>query len=46
MPLHAPRTGLATHTVANQPPEFAPRNLYLSDPSAARGGDPRGRLLG
>ncbi len=32
MPLHSPRTELATHTVANKPPEFAPRNLYLSDP--------------
>ena len=32
MPRHAPRTALATHVVANQPPEFAPRNLYQSDP--------------
>ncbi len=33
MPRYAPRTELATHAVANQPPEFAPRNLYLSDPA-------------
>ena len=32
MPRFAPRTRLATHEVTNQPPEFAPRNLYLADP--------------
>ena len=31
MPLHAPVTGLPTHEVTNQPPEFSGRNLYLSD---------------
>jgi putative acyl-CoA dehydrogenase len=32
MPRHAPATHLITHEVTNQPPEFAGRNLYLSDP--------------
>jgi putative acyl-CoA dehydrogenase len=44
MPRHAPSTQLLTHEVTNQPPDFAGRNLYLSDPvlrEAARreGGD-------
>ena len=32
MPRYAPRTSLSTHEVTNQPPEFAPRNLYPTDP--------------
>ena len=32
MPRHAPATHLITHEVTNQPPEFAGRNLFLSDP--------------
>ncbi|MBV8575371.1 MAG: acyl-CoA dehydrogenase family protein [Acetobacteraceae bacterium] len=32
MPRYAPRSRLATHEVMNQPPEFAPGNLYLADP--------------
>ncbi|QCK84456.1 DNA alkylation response protein [Phreatobacter aquaticus] len=32
MPRHAPSTQLLTHEVTNQPPDFAGRNLYLSDP--------------
>jgi putative acyl-CoA dehydrogenase len=44
MPRHAPSTHLVTHEVTNQPPDFAGRNLYLTDPvlrEAARreGGD-------
>jgi putative acyl-CoA dehydrogenase len=31
MPNTAPRTRLETHTVENQPPPFAGRNLYLTD---------------
>ena len=31
MPCHDPQTRLATHEVANQPPDFAPRHLYLTD---------------
>lgn len=31
MPRHDPQTRLATHEVSNQPPEFAPRNLYATD---------------
>jgi len=31
MPSFAPRTDLETHTVENQPPPFAGRNLYLTD---------------
>ncbi len=31
MPRYRPSTRLATHEVTNQPPEFAPRNLYLTD---------------
>jgi putative acyl-CoA dehydrogenase len=31
MPRYGPQTRLATHEVANQPPEFAPRNLYETD---------------
>ena len=33
MPRFAPSTSLATHEVMNQPPEFAGRNLYASDPA-------------
>ena len=33
MPRYAPRTDLVTHEVTNQPPEFAPRNLYVTDPA-------------
>ncbi len=33
MPRYAPRTSLATHEVTNQPPEFAGRNLYTTDPA-------------
>ncbi|WP_439574692.1 acyl-CoA dehydrogenase family protein [Phreatobacter sp.] len=32
MPRHAPSTRLVTHEVTNQPPDFAGRNLYTSDP--------------
>src|ERR1700759_5146337 len=32
MPRFAPSTRLATHDVQNQPPEFAGRNLYATDP--------------
>ncbi|MGL4289487.1 MAG: acyl-CoA dehydrogenase family protein [Phreatobacter sp.] len=32
MPRYAPATRLITHDVTNQPPEFAGRNLFLSDP--------------
>ncbi len=32
MPRHAPRANLATHDVTNQPPDFAGRNLYTTDP--------------
>lgn len=32
MPRHAPSTRLATHEVTNQPPDFADRNLFTSDP--------------
>lgn len=32
MPRHAPATRLATHEVTNQPPDFAGRNLFTSDP--------------
>jgi len=32
MPRHAPATHLITHEVTNQPPEFAGRNLFTSDP--------------
>ena len=31
MSVYAPRTHLATHDVANQPPEFADVNLYAID---------------
>ena len=31
MPRHAPATRLATHEVSNQPPEFAGRNLFVTD---------------
>ena len=31
MPRHHPLAHLATHEVTNQPPEFAGRNLYLTD---------------
>lgn len=31
MPRHDPLTRLATHEVANQPPDFTPRNLYSTD---------------
>jgi putative acyl-CoA dehydrogenase len=31
MPSFAPRSQLETHTVENQPPPFAGRNLYLTD---------------
>ncbi|MBV9653865.1 MAG: acyl-CoA dehydrogenase family protein [Acetobacteraceae bacterium] len=31
MPRLAPTSTLATHSVSNQPPDFAPRNLYLCD---------------
>ena len=33
MPRHDPLTRLATHEVTNQPPDFAGRNLYLTDPA-------------
>ena len=33
MPRFAPSAHLATHEVTNQPPEFAGRNLYASDPA-------------
>jgi putative acyl-CoA dehydrogenase len=33
MPRFAPRTHLETHEVQNQPPEFAGRNSYASDPA-------------
>jgi putative acyl-CoA dehydrogenase len=33
MPRFAPRTALATHEVTNQPPDFAGRNLYRTDPA-------------
>lgn len=32
MPRHAPSTRLITHEVFNQPPDFAGRNLYTTDP--------------
>ena len=32
MPRHAPSTRLITHEVFNQPPDFAGRNLFTSDP--------------
>ncbi len=32
MTSYAPCTSLATHEVTNQPPDFAPRNLYTTDP--------------
>ncbi len=33
MPRFAPRTSLATHDVTNQPPDFAGRDLYRTDPA-------------
>lgn len=31
MPRHAPTETLATHEVTNQPPDYAPRNLFATD---------------
>jgi hypothetical protein len=33
MPRYAPRAALATHEVANQPPDFAGRDLWQTDPA-------------
>ncbi len=37
MPRFAPATELETHAVTNQPGEFAPRNLFLTDRALAEG---------